>query len=215
MTYTEAVQKAFHPKNGWNYIKGNNEVGWFDEDGVRYFVPMGSDGQGFEKRPFKLFGKILFHYWWFTKDWSSNFNFPKKKYNKYRTHRGIDKDYKTIQDDIMKLCLEAHDRGLTVIFIGFSRGGGMAYRMIENYFYLTGIIPEAYLFGTPRVWGFKNWRLLKTIYSRTKVYLVKTCLVSHLPPIIFGFRHYGEVTKLKPHYLPWEILNNHMSYREY
>ena len=116
MTYKEAVKKAFHPSTGWNYINGHNEVGWFDEDGVRYIVPKGSDGIGWKDG-------------WLTDDWASNLKFPKMKYNKYRTHRGFDEDYKEIQEDIMHICMDANDRGLKVVFIGFSRGGGMAWAL--------------------------------------------------------------------------------------
>ena len=171
MTYTGAVTKAFHPKNGWNYIKNHNEVGYWEEDNILFIVPKGSDGIGWENG-------------WLTDDWSSNLKFPKKKYGKYRTHRGFDEDYKEIQEDIMAICLTGHGQGLKVVFIGFSRGGGMCYRMIEDWFYRTGLVAEAYLFGSPRIWGWKGCKRLKKIFSKTTNYQV--CLVAHLPPVLSG-----------------------------
>lgn len=136
------------------------------------------------------------------RDWLNNFLFlpiPKKPYSDmdhlWFCHMGFFKVWKTIEphlaDAIKDITVERID------ISGYSHGAAIAQLCYEYVKYhrpdvdVTGVG-----FGAPRVfWGFIN----KTIKRRVEDFIVVrngNDIVTHLPPVIFGFRHIGKVLKV-------------------
>ena len=132
-------------------------------------------------------------------DWKHNFMFPVKPYrdmkNLWFCHRGFLKVWKAIEPHLAeKIC----NRNITKIdIVGYSHGGAIAQLCYE---YVKFNRPDVEVtgvgFGAPRVfWGFAS----KEIKKRFEGFLVirnGKDLITHLPPVLFGFRHLGKVVKV-------------------
>ena len=133
-------------------------------------------------------------------DWWNNFYFPAKPYrdmkNLWFCHRGFLKVWKSIEPYI---AADIADPSVTTIeIIGYSHGGAIGHLCFEYIkFNRPDIEVTGYGFGSPRVmWGFAK----KSVKERFKGYTVirnGNDLITHLPPIFFGFRHICEVIKVK------------------
>ena len=154
-------------------------------------------------------------------DWLNNFNFFAKPYkgmkHTWRVHRGFLKIWKGMEDDIKPYLM--NESVEHVIIAGFSQGAALALLCHEWCSFNRPDLAdteniEGYGFGHPRVvWG----RLPKAVKERFKGYTVITCkkdIVTHLPPVIFFFKHVGDRIKVgsKAKYGPIEA---HMHYAEY
>lgn len=132
-------------------------------------------------------------------DWKNNFNFPVKPYRKmdyiWFCHRGFMKVWKSIEKYISP---EICDLSVSKIdIIGYSHGAAVALLCYEYVKYnrpdveVTGVG-----FGCPRVvWGFMR----KSVKRRFEGFVVVRNgrdIVTHVPPVLFGFRHVGEVLKI-------------------
>lgn len=132
-------------------------------------------------------------------DWFHNFYFPAKPYrdmdNLWFCHRGFLKVWKTIEPYIKDNILDPTVKAIDII--GYSHGGAIAQLCYE---YVKFNRPDVEVrglgFGAPRVvWGIPN----KAVKERFKGFIVVRNgrdLVTHLPPILFGFRHVCEVKKV-------------------
>lgn len=136
-------------------------------------------------------------------DWINNFRFfavPKKPYKNmtegiWFCHRGFLKVWKSIEPHVAKAIFETNITKVDII--GYSHGGAIAQLCYE---YIKYNRPDIELsgvgFGAPRVlWGFAG----KDVQERFKGFKVirnGNDLVTHLPPVIFGYRHTGEVVKV-------------------
>lgn len=132
-------------------------------------------------------------------DWRNNFNFPAKPYRKMKNlwfcHRGFLKVWKSIEPHVTKDICDLTVNKIDII--GYSHGGAIAQLCYE---YVKFNRPDVEVsgvgFGSPRVlWGFAG----KTVKSRFKGFRVirnGNDLVTHLPPVFFGFRHVCEVVKV-------------------
>jgi hypothetical protein len=145
--------------------------------------------------------KLSLYFEWSNgkKDWLSNIDFPAKPYrnmeNLWFCHRGFLKVWKSIEpyiaEDIMDMTVKE------IEIVGYSHGAAIAQLCYEYvkfnrpYTTVTGIG-----YGSPRVlWGFAN----KTVKSRFEGFVVVrngNDIVTHLPPVVFGFRHMGEVLNI-------------------
>lgn len=132
-------------------------------------------------------------------DWWNNFNFPAKPYrnmkNLWFCHRGFLKVWKSIEPYIEN---DINDKNITVIdIIGYSHGGAIAQLCYE---YVKFNRPDVEVtgvgFGSPRVlWGFA----CKTVKERFKGFKIVrngNDLITHLPPIILGFRNCCEIVRV-------------------
>lgn len=132
-------------------------------------------------------------------DWVNNFTFPAKPYrdmtNVWFCHRGFLKVWKAIEPYIAG---DISDESVKKIdIVGYSHGGAIAQLCYE---YVKFNRPDVEVtgvgFGAPRVfWGFAK----KAVMERFKGFVVVrngNDIVTHLPPVLFGFRHVGEVKKI-------------------
>lgn len=133
------------------------------------------------------------------RDWWNNFYFPAKPYRDMRNlwfcHRGFLKVWKSIEPYI---AADIADPSVSTIeIIGYSHGGAIAQLCYEYVkFHRPTVAVTGYGFGSPRVlWGFAS----KSVKERFKGFVVVRNghdLITHLPPILFGFRHICEIKKV-------------------
>ena len=132
-------------------------------------------------------------------DWKNNFNFPAKPYrdmkNLWFCHRGFLKVWKSIEPHIANDICDSKIKEIEIV--GYSHGGAIAQLCYEYVkFNRPDVVVTGYGFGAPRVvWGFVS----KKVKERFKGFIVirnGRDIVTHLPPVIFGFRHLCEVKKI-------------------
>lgn len=132
-------------------------------------------------------------------DWRNNFDFPAEPYrdmeDKWFAHRGFLRVWKNVEPHLVEAIADP-----TVSYIeicGYSHGAAVALLCYEYCkFHRPDIVVDGYGFGAPRVvWG---W-VPKNVKARLKGFVVVRNgkdLVTHLPPVFFGFRHVGKVKKI-------------------
>ena len=131
-------------------------------------------------------------------DWVHNFLFPAKPYKRMEDvwfcHRGFLKVWKAMRDEIeqkVREILFQNPEVKNIVCIGYSHGGALALLATEDMEYLYGerVTVKGYGFGAPRViWGI----LSKPVKNRLQAFTVIRNIpdiVTHLPPVLFGFRH--------------------------
>lgn len=136
-------------------------------------------------------------------DWINNFRFfaiPTKPYKNmtegiWFCHRGFDKVWKSVEPFIAKAIFETSITNVDII--GYSHGGALAQLCYEYIkFNRPDIEVSGVGFGAPRVlWGFAR-KSVKERFKGFKVIRNGNDVVTHLPPVLFGFRHVGEVVKV-------------------
>lgn len=132
-------------------------------------------------------------------DWKNNFDFPAKPYrdmkNLWFCHRGFLRVWKSIESHI---CYDLLDETVTEIeIIGYSHGGAIAQLCYEYVkFNRPDVVVTGYGFGAPRVfWGFAR-KAVKERFKGFKVIRNGKDIVTHVPPVLFGFRHICEVVEI-------------------
>lgn len=143
-------------------------------------------------------------------DWRNNFAFARRPYNdmeiEYKVHGGFLKCWKTIDDLVIEKITEKGANGQykwnNVVVVGYSHGGALAALCHECVWFhrpdlRAGNALRGYGFEAPRVFG-GLWipAALRERWRTFKVYRNKNDLVTHMPPILFGFRHVGEIVKI-------------------
>lgn len=135
-------------------------------------------------------------------DWKHNFMFAKRPYKDmkepYRVHRGFLKCWKYVEDIIIEKIKDA--KFTEIIIVGYSHGGALAMLCHECCWYHRPDIRENIWgigFDTPRVYaGLKVRKQLKKRWKNFLVIRNHTDLVTHLPPVIFGYSHVGQMLKI-------------------
>ena len=138
-------------------------------------------------------------------DWVHNFLFPAKPYKRmsclWFCHRGFLKVWKAMRDEIewrVKNALSNNDDVKKIVCVGYSHGGALALLATEDMEFLYGdtLTVEGYGFGAPRVlWGF----VPKAVKNRLQAFRVIRNIpdiVTHLPPVLLGFRHVASPLKV-------------------
>lgn len=146
-------------------------------------------------------------------DWFSNLDFPAKPYkngkDKWFVHRGFLRVWKTIKDEVEAKVKEYLSTVYVaeIICAGYSHGAAIAGLATEDMEYLfthewhiplyNDFVPvRGYGFGCPRfAWG----KLPKDVAYRFRhFHVVRNCcdLVTHVPPVLFGFHHVGELIEI-------------------
>ena len=132
-------------------------------------------------------------------DWRNNFMFPAKPYrdmkNLWFCHRGFLKVWKSIEPYISSEICDPTVKRINIV--GYSHGGAIAQLCYE---YVKFNRPDVEVtgvgFGAPRVFfGFAK----KAVKERFKGFIVVRNgkdLITHLPPILFGFHHICKVVKV-------------------
>ena len=151
-------------------------------------------------------GNTLYLFFQQTKgstDWKNNFKFPAKAYKDSETtlyvHSGFLKVWKSIKKEIKDLLFYAPVD--EVVIVGYSHGAALA-GLCHEYIWFNrpdlreGEKLQTYAFGCPR---FLFGPLKKEIKERFKNFYPfrnHTDIVTHVPPVIFGYRHVGNLIKI-------------------
>ena len=146
--------------------------------------------------------KIFFEWSDGVEDWKSNLNFlaiPWKPYKGMKRiwfcHRGFLKVWKAIEAYIAKYINDPTIKKIEIV--GYSHGAAIALLCYEYcVFNRPDIDVEGAGFGCPRVfWGYIP-KSVKERFNNFKVVWNGDDIVCHVPPVIFGFRHVGEIVKI-------------------
>jgi len=131
-------------------------------------------------------------------DWRTNFDFPARPYrdmkNMWLAHRGFLKEWKVIEPHLKAVIQDPTVK--RIVIAGYSHGGALALLCHEYCAYHREDIAReiyGYGFGAPRVvFAFLNKPLRKRLEH---FFVVRNCrdLVTHLPPLLFGFRQAGNL----------------------
>ena len=148
---------------------------------------------------------LLFQWSRGIEDWKSNFNFPAKPYKGmdcvWFCHRGFRNVWKGMRDEVeakVKEMLFKFPKVKRIICVGYSHGGAISLFATEDMAYLYGNMLNVigYGFGAPRVvWGI----VPKPVKNRLQCFrAVRNIpdLVTHVPPVLFGFRHVASPFKI-------------------
>lgn len=136
-------------------------------------------------------------------DWVRNFLFGKKPYKDmdipYRVHRGFLAAWKEVEDIIIAKIL--NPKWTKIITVGYSHGAALAGLCHECVWFHRSDLRDAiegYGFEAPRFYaGFHVKKALKCRWERFKVIRCNCDIVTHCPPVIFGYCHVGEILKIK------------------
>ena len=132
-------------------------------------------------------------------DWRSNFDFPAKPYRDMKDlwfcHRGFLKVWKSIEPYIASYINDKNVKRIEIV--GYSHGGGVAQLCYEYVkFNRPDVEVTGFGFGAPRVfWGIAS-KAVRARFGGFTIIRNGNDLITHLPPIIFGFRHLGNVFKI-------------------
>lgn len=131
-------------------------------------------------------------------DWRNNFDFPAKPYremeNKWYVHRGFLRVWKSAKQYLKEQIFNKSVK--KIIIVGYSHGAALALLCHEYcMFNRTDIANNifGYGFGCPRVvFGYLRCKISKRFEH---FYVIRNCrdIVTHLPPVLFGFRHIGNI----------------------
>lgn len=146
--------------------------------------------------------KIFFEWSDGKEDWLNNFRFialPRKPYKEmddaWFCHRGFLKVWKSIEPYVIEDILDPRIQKIEVV--GYSHGAAIALLCYEYIkYHRPDVEVEGVGFGAPRViWGIVP-RAVKRRCSEFIVVRNGKDIVTHLPPILFGYRHVSKVKKI-------------------
>lgn len=135
-------------------------------------------------------------------DWLNNLDFPAKPYKRmgrvvWFAHRGFLRVWKSIEAHIAPVIADKSIKEITII--GYSHGAAIAVLCHEYVWFNRPDLRNrlcGYGFGCPRVfWGLHT----KNLNRRWKNFTVirnTDDIVTHLPPVLFGFSHVGSMIKI-------------------
>ena len=145
-------------------------------------------------------------------DWRVNFSYWRKPYKdmaiSYRVHGGFLESWKLIKEAIgAKIKENWTNAGMTgyrwekIIIVGYSHGGALAALCHEFVWYNRVDLRDGGVIGIsfdgPRIYG-GLWvpKALRQRWERFYVFRNNKDIVTHLPPVVFFFRHVGKVIKI-------------------
>lgn len=136
-------------------------------------------------------------------DWKNNFDFPAKPYSDMGTewycHRGFLKVWKSIKPYIKDAVKDPKIKKIYVV--GYSHGAAIATLAHEYVWFNRPDLRENGLegfgFGCPRCyWGLSVKKSLKERWEHFHPIRNRNDMVTHVPPVLFGFRHVNKVVKI-------------------
>ena len=166
------------------------------------YIHTENDGDYF----YEIKNNILYLYFQCTNggdDWKNNFDFPAKPYSdmgsKWRCHRGFLRVWKSIKPFLIDVIM---DENIEVVYIvGYSHGAAIATLAHEYVWFNRPDLRnnmKGFGFGCPRCyWGFRVKKFLKERWENFYPIRNINDLVTHVPPVLFGFRHVHKVVELE------------------
>ena len=135
-------------------------------------------------------------------DWKNNFDFPARAYKRmgktiWRCHRGFLNAWKEIEPSIKNEILNPLNK--KIVISGDSHGGGIAMLCHEYVWYHRHDLRdslEGYGFGAPRVFWGKLPNKLERRWENFTVIRNKEDIITHLPPVLLGYRHVGKILEI-------------------
>lgn len=137
-------------------------------------------------------------------DWKNNFDFPAKPYrdmeNRWYVHRGFLRVWKSAKEYLKGQISNRSVR--EIVIVGYSHGAALALLCHEYCVFNRPDIANnifGFGYGCPRV---VHGCLRRKICQRFKhFYIIRNCrdIVTHLPPVLFGFRHVGNIIHIGEH----------------
>lgn len=148
---------------------------------------------------------LLFEWSDGAEDWKNNFDFPARPYKRMKCiwfcHRGFLRVWKDIRDDLEAYVaerLKSHPEIKNIVCVGYSHGGPHSLFATEDMEYLYGekYSVRGYGFGCPRVlWGIVPKEVKRRLSNFVAIRNIPD-IVTHVPPMIFGFTHAGTLLKI-------------------
>lgn len=135
-------------------------------------------------------------------DWKINFDFPAKPYKRmgstlWFAHRGFIETWKELEPELSDIISDKTLR--EIIITGYSHGAAIAVLCYEYVWFNRPDLRSSLFgfgFGCPRViWGIKR----KNLCCRWENFLVIRNIddiVTHLPPLLFGYIHVGSLLEI-------------------
>lgn len=127
-------------------------------------------------------------------DWKNNFDFPAKLYKSWYVHRGFLKVWQSVLPYLIPVIMDKSFK--KIVIVGYSHGAALALLCHEYVWFHRPDIRNSvygYGFGCPRVvWGiapknrWDNFTVIRNIDD----------IVTHLPPLFFGYNHVGKLLKI-------------------
>ena len=145
-----------------------------------------------------LFGDILKAVWEYFKLPATPY---KNALKTWKVHGGFHKVWKAMRDEIEAYVAEIlanHPEIKKIVIIGYSHGGALAVLATEDMEDLYGDKYEVsgYGFGAPRVlWGIVPKDVKHRLRNFTTIRNIPD-IVTHVPPMVFGFRNAGTLVKV-------------------
>lgn len=143
--------------------------------------------------------RIFFEWSDGREDWKNNFDFPVKPYKSmerlWLCHRGFLRVWKSIKPYVATDILDPNTKAIEIV--GYSHGAAIALLCYEYcVFHRPYVEVHGVGFGAPRVfWGYVP-RSVKERFKNFKVVRNGNDIVTHAPPVLFGFHHVSEVLKI-------------------
>lgn len=146
-------------------------------------------------------------------DWLNNFDFPVVAYRAsekpWFVHRGFKRVYKSGEQELLPQVLDIRNPCI----VGYSHGGPIAKFLHEAYWWRHRRQPDTLTFGDPRFCWFPPEEI-KGRFSKVVSFHATGDLVTHVPPLLFGYQHVGHVIKLGGFSLPSPWRHTPTTYRE-
>lgn len=151
-------------------------------------------------------------------DWIRNFLFRKVPFKdidvKFRVHKGFLSAWKEVEDIIINKVCEKKEilvsetearfeyKWRQIIIVGYSHGGALSGICHEVVWYHRPDLRKNKLFGfgfeSPRFYaGFRVKKALRERWANYTVIRDHNDIVTHCPPVIFGYTHVGKILKIK------------------
>lgn len=146
-------------------------------------------------------------------DWTYNFDFAIQPYKKmpfpWYAHRGFVSLWNSCKDEILK----AFSYSPPTLIAGYSQGAAIATLAHEAFYFESGLFPRTLAFASPRViWT--SYGIDPRFEGLHNIY-VRGDLVHHVPPVLFGYRHVGEIEPVGNHFPIWHSRHEPSCYRKY
>lgn len=165
------------------------------------YIHTENGGDYFSKR----LGNTLYIYFQCSngkEDWKNNLDFPAKPYSKmgkftWFIHRGFSRVWKSVKPFIRDIIKDNTIKN--IVIVGYSHGAALAALCHEYIWFNRPDLREKFVgygFGCPRIfWGLKPPKLALR-WKRFTVIRNIDDIVTHAPPLIFGYSHVGNIIKI-------------------